>query len=256
VRGGAFRLARVAFRLPVLVSGTLILTLTWFALLPATLGSPGRRRRLRGFVFGSWSRLCLAGLAIETEVAGAPPAGPCFLVANHLGYVDIWVLSALRNCVFVSMAEVRRWPLIGTMARFFGTIFLERADKRSIPLVNREIARALADGHTVVLFPEGTGSRGAHVAPFRPSLLEPALQSGARIVWAALRYETSAGDPPASRSVAWVETHFAIHLLRALQNRGVRARVVFGEAVTGATDRKTLARELHARVSDAFEPMR
>lgn len=246
---------RLLVRLPFAAGSTALWTAVWFAGLPLSATSPPRRRSLRRLVFRSWARSCLASAGVRVEVRGPRPSAPCFLVANHLSYVDILVLAAELDCTFVSMAEVARWPWIGPMARSLGTIFLERERKRAIPEANRAIERALAEGAAVVLFPEGRSTAGAAVEAFRPSLLEPAAVSPVSIACATLRYQSSEDDPPASSSVCWVETPFPRHLVRLLGNREVRATVVFGEGPSGPRDRKELARELRRRVALHFFPM-
>ena len=44
------------------------------------------------------------------------------VITNHLGYLDIVTLAALHRCVFVSKAEIRKWPLLGWMTTLSGTV--------------------------------------------------------------------------------------------------------------------------------------
>ena len=64
-------------------------------------------------------------LGIHIPVSGTPPEGG-LLVANHLSYVDILVLSAVHPFLFVAKSEVREWPLFGLLARLAGTLFIRR----------------------------------------------------------------------------------------------------------------------------------
>ncbi|HKX45760.1 MAG TPA: 1-acyl-sn-glycerol-3-phosphate acyltransferase, partial [Planctomycetota bacterium] len=114
----------------------------------------------------------------------------------------------------------------------------------------------LARGHTVVLFPEGTSSRGVEVLPFRPSLLEPAAGGGFPVVPAAVSYRTPAGAPPASRAVCWWgDMTFAGHFVRLLGLPGFDARVAFGSEAPREPDRKVLADNLWQAVRAQFEPV-
>jgi len=95
------------------------------------------------------------------------------LVLNHLSYLDILVIAALTPAIFVSKSEVRDWPLFGWLASLGGTLFIKRARRTHVGVINREIETALADGVLVVVFPEGTSTNGGEVLPFRSPLLEP-----------------------------------------------------------------------------------
>ena len=237
------------------IAATLALCVVWFAGLPFTWGSAARRKRWRGFVFRAWSRSVLWCLSIRVRVRGSLPTGPCFLVANHLGYADIWVIASQTNAMFVSMAELEGWPLFGLMARQFGTIFIDRDRKRDIPAVNAQMDAAFEAGYVVVLFPEGRHSRGANVLPFRPSLLASAAKDDRPIAWATLRYETGPGDPPASQTIPWVGVPLLGQALGLLALERIEAEIVFGDEHVRGDDRKWLAEELHARISRAFTPL-
>ena len=93
------------------------------------------------------------------EVSGGPD-GSGLTVSNHLTYLDILVYGAVRPFVFVAKSEVRRWPLLGTLAKLGGTIFVDRGRSLQVAEASRQIEQGLRDGLPVLLFPEGTSSDG------------------------------------------------------------------------------------------------
>jgi 1-acyl-sn-glycerol-3-phosphate acyltransferase len=109
------------------------------------------------------------------------------LVANHLSYLDIVLLSSLTPCVFVAKNEVKDWPVFGWFARLAGTVFVDRNDRRDAARANELIRSALREGALVVLFPEGTSSNGSTVLPFKSSLLQAAIGERVPFTGAALR---------------------------------------------------------------------
>lgn len=250
------RAARRVARVAGVVTTTLVLSLVWFVVLPFCAGSHDRRRRWRRLVFGSWARSVLRICGVRVEARGSLPREASFLVSNHLSYVDVIVLASLHDVVFVSMAELVHWPMIGLMARQFGTIFVQRERKRELPEVNEAIERTLAEGTCIVLFAEGRASRGLDVLPFKPSLLEPAARAGHAVGWCTIRYATVPIDPPPSISVCWSDMHIGEQASRLLGLERVDATVTFGDGVVRGDDRKALARELETRVRAAFTPLR
>jgi 1-acyl-sn-glycerol-3-phosphate acyltransferase len=54
------------------------------------------------------------------------------IVSNHLSYIDIVVLSAFIEAVFVSTKEVKDTFLFGHIARYGGAIFIDRKNKANI----------------------------------------------------------------------------------------------------------------------------
>lgn len=252
---GARATARRVVRTTAAIAWTAAWTLIWFAGAPFTLGSRRRHRAWRARVFRSWARGMLAVLRVRVNVRGGLPEEPCLLVSNHFGYVDVLVLAAHVDSVFVSMKELESWPLFGAMARRFGTVFIDRARKRDIPQVNAAVERALAQAAAVVVFAEGRNTRGRSVLPFRPSLLEPAARGNVPVAWCVLHYATAPGDPPASTSVPWVNVPILRHARVLLALERVDASLEFGADVVRGADRKRLADELHARVAARFRPL-
>ncbi|HEX7652541.1 MAG TPA: lysophospholipid acyltransferase family protein [Verrucomicrobiae bacterium] len=210
------------------------------------VAAPKNKRLARAAWLQQASRRHLRIFNYRAEISGELPRQG-LLVSNHLSYLDILALSAATPAVFVSKADVRRWPLFGWLAALAGTVFIERERRTHVGAVNQEIAAALADGALVVVFPEGTSSNGEQVLPFRSSLLEPGLRAGGAISVACLHYELTDGD--ARQEVCyWGDHTFFPHLLHLLGKSSIRAVIKFRQLPPLQTDRKAAATSLRAEV--------
>ncbi len=190
------------------------------------------------------------GMGIRFHVRGTPPTRG-LLVSNHLSYLDILIYSAAAPCVFVSKAEVNKWPYFGFTARQGGTIFIDRTRRASAQEVAQEMTRRMSDPVPILVFPEGTSSDGAQVMKFHSSLFEPAAASGSPVTAAAVRYE-SAGGLLESELCWFGDESFLSHLVRTLRGPGFTATLVFGEPHV-YPDRRTAARETHEIVAGLRE---
>jgi 1-acyl-sn-glycerol-3-phosphate acyltransferase len=194
------------------------------------------------------SRRHLRIFGYSADVAGEIPKKG-LLFSNHLSYLDILAICSVTPAVFVSKADVRKWPLFGWFAAIAGTVFVNRERRTQVGEVNQEIETALAAGALVVVFPEGTSSNGENVLPFRTSLLEPAARGGHEISVGWLHYELADGD--ARNEVCyWGDHSFFPHLLNLLGKKKVRATLRFKKFQRTTDDRKELAKQLHAAVED------
>jgi 1-acyl-sn-glycerol-3-phosphate acyltransferase len=210
------------------------------------LSPRARTRRARAEWLQRTARGCawLLGLRIDAPAA-LPSSG--LLVANHLSYLDIIVLASLRPCVFVSKAEVSRWPIFGICARLGGTLFVDRTRRGAVAEISEQMRGPLADGLLLVLFPEGTSSGGDSVLPFKSSLLEPALRLGCSVTPAALGYRLSGGSVP-DEICYWRDMTLLPHLLNVFSKRRVEATLRCGLPRPRCGDRKAVAHALHTEV--------
>jgi 1-acyl-sn-glycerol-3-phosphate acyltransferase len=141
----------------------------------------------------AWAREMLSVLGIRLELHGEPPAsGPVLLVANHISWLDILVMHAARHCRFVAKAEVRHWPLIGTLATGGGTLYIERESRRDAMRVVHHMAESLQRGEIVAVFPEGTTSDGVSLLPFHANLIQAAISADAPAQPVALSFVETA----------------------------------------------------------------
>ena len=215
---------------------------------------PGAWRRFREGLFRATSRALLRLLRFEVRVSGPLPRPPYLLVSNHLSYLDVIVLASRLPDRFVAKQEVQGWPLLGPMCKGFGTIFIDRSDRRDIPRVLAEIERSLARGEGVILFPEGTSSSGDDVRSFRSPLLALPARQGFPVHAAALRYRTPEGEPPARDAVCWWgEAALFPHLVGLFRLSKVEAFVDFAPEPFVDEDRKRLAERLREAVVEGID---
>ncbi len=213
----------------------------WIAHLRRPLTLPRRAHWVQ-----SSCRLILASLGIHYRVEGQPPSHG-LVVANHLSYLDILILSAAMPCFFVAKAEIRGWPFFGKAARTGGTLFIDRSSRTSAERVAAKISERLALPVPVLFFPEGTISDGSTVLHFHSRLFEPAIVAGAPVTAAAVRYVLPEGAE--ERDLCWFgDDAFLPHLFKALGTAGFSAEVRFGEPQV-YTHRRAAADQTHAEIT-------
>jgi 1-acyl-sn-glycerol-3-phosphate acyltransferase len=215
------------------------------------IGMARRRTLIR-----RWSRQLLSMLRVEARVQGLPEGGlpgNLLIVANHISWLDIFVLHAVRPSRFIAKAELRRWPVLGHFVAGCGTLFLDRERRRDAHRVNRQARDVLAAGDTIAIFPEGTTTDGRGVLPFKSSLLQPIVDARGHVQPIAIRYVGRGGgynDAP----VYIGDTTFIDSLWRVLGERSLVVEVEFGPTLsTHARHRRELSREAEAFIRAVLE---
>jgi lyso-ornithine lipid O-acyltransferase len=189
----------------------------------------------------------LGSIGVQCSVTGTPPTHG-LVVSNHLSYLDIAVYSAIMPCAFVAKAEIGKWPYFGLAARAGGTIFLNRSSRASAAAAAGEIAQRLKLPVPVLLFPEGTSTDGLQLLPFHSSLFQPAIDAGASITAAALRYVPDT-DVPESEYCWYGDADFLAHVWKLLRAPGFSASITFA-APALYSDRRTAAAATHELVTE------
>ena len=203
----------------------------------------------RHFLIRRWSGRLLELLRIETCYDGARLGdlpGNLLVVANHVSWIDIFVLNSMRPSRFIAKAELRRWPLAGRLISDCGTLFLERERRRDAHRINLAAREALSSGATIAIFPEGTTTDGVDVLPFHASLLQPVIDARGQVQPVALRYRGDDGNR--SDAPAYVgETSFLASFWRVLGERRLFVDVTLGPTLLAETrHRRELSREAEA----------
>ncbi len=216
------------------------------AVLVAPRLTPARRARL----VARSARRTLAILGVRPEARGEPPEGAVLVVANHVSWLDVYVLNAvLGGARHVAKMEVADWPVAGGIARGFATFFHRRGACRDAARVKDAVAAALRAGERVVVFPEGTTSEGHGVGPFHAAFLQAAVDAGVPVQPVAVRYPGPDGRPdPAAAFVG--DMTFLASVARVLGRARLEAHLTFGPAILpGGRTRRELAALSHAFVA-------
>jgi len=211
---------------------------------------PWASRGLRDAATRRWSRRLLAICNVRVESApGAPALEHALFVANHISWLDIFVLNSLHPCRFVAKAEIRSWPVLGWLASAAGTVFIARGNRRELRHIFKGIVSVLEQGERVAFFPEGTVGQQGSVLPFHANLFEAAIDAKVALQPCALAYLDANGGW--HRGVDYMgEVTFVDSLLTILKGAPVRARVACLAPIAGSGAHR---RELAQAAQDAIQ---
>jgi len=159
-------------------------------------------------------------LGTKITVYGKESLQPGLIVFNHRSYFDPIVI--LKNILAypVGKKEVESWPLIGSVAKTTGVIFVNRENKESRKETLKKMKDVLEKGYSVLIAPEGT----THIEPttidFRPGAFVLAAQLDVPIIPIAIDYKLL--------SDAWVgDDTFLPHFIRCFGKWRTEIKVSF-----------------------------
>ncbi len=193
-----------------------------------------------------YHRVVLRILGVRLKVLGEPAAhGPALIAANHAGWLDIVILSAVTPVSFIAKREVNGWPFFGSLARLQRTVFIDRDRRHATGAGRDEIQERLKAGDILVLFAEGTSSDGTRVLPFRSALFGAAELPGVRVQPVTIAYDGQRNMPMTGRLrplYAWYgDMELPPHLWQALASGPMEVTVICHPPLAPDGDRKAIA---------------
>ena len=199
-----------------------------------------------------WSAKLLRILSIVLSVHGARPASDArnlIVAANHISWVDIFVINATQPARFIAKSEIRDWPIAGWLCDRAGTIFIRRTRRSDTAKINETMHRVMAEGATIGFFPEGTTTNGERLLKFHTSLFEPAVVNCADLAPAAIRYRASDGDR--SDAAAFIgELSFGESVALIIRQKSMIAEITFAPVIdAGSMTRRDLALRAEAAIA-------
>jgi 1-acyl-sn-glycerol-3-phosphate acyltransferase len=138
-----------------------------------------------------WARTLIFLAGCPMTVTGRehiPQRGGVCFVSNHVGIFDIILTLAYagRPFGFIAKKELLLVPGVNIWVYLLGGLFIDRKNpKNALKTINLGIRRIKA-GAGMLIFPEGTRSKGRGLGPFHPGSLKLASQSEALIVPVAI----------------------------------------------------------------------
>ena len=202
-----------------------------------------------------WSLRLLHILAVELERLDPDAKFPSrvVIVANHISWLDIFVLNATQPSRFIAKSDIKRWPLIGQLVGSVGTLFVDRTRRRDASRINAQIEHALEAGDVIALFPEGTTTYGRELLPFHGSLLQPVVAAGGHVLPVAIRYTHLDGSHSDAPSYVG-EMSLVGSVRQLLRARRTRVRLHLGVPLpTAGRHRREVAAEAHDAIRTALE---
>jgi 1-acyl-sn-glycerol-3-phosphate acyltransferase len=134
----------------------------------------------------NWSKTFMALTGSEVVVEGKHliPEGPVLFASNHEGNFDIPVLIGAidKPFGFISKIEVKKVPILSSWMEAINCVFLDRRNREKASESIMSGVELLKKGHSLVIFPEGTRSKGDPVGLFKAGGFRLAKDSGVPIV--------------------------------------------------------------------------
>lgn len=151
------------------------------------LGLQTSKKKLVTFLSKNWAKMVvfLTGSKVIVEGAENFPKNKAFcVVSNHQGDFDIPVIMSIvpDSIAFVAKKELKKLPIIGWWMSSIGVVFLDRSSNRKAVSTFNTAAKKIKDGHPMVIFPEGTRSKGGPIKSFKKGSLKLAVKADSLIV--------------------------------------------------------------------------
>jgi len=108
-------------------------------------------------------------LGIRVAVAGQRAEGPALYAVKHQAMYETLAMAAMLDAPAIVMKqELARIPVWGWVARQYGVIVIDRAGSaKALRAMMKEARAAVAEGRSVVIFPEGTRTPPGETPPLR-----------------------------------------------------------------------------------------
>lgn len=158
----------------------------------AKMGKTVEHDRLTNQTAKKWARSLVEFAGVTVVTTGEEKISSessVLFVSNHQGNFDIPLLLGYieKPKAFIAKVEMLKFPLIRTWMTHMKCVFMDRSDIRQSLKVINQAAAHLKDGYSMVIFPEGTRSKGENLGEFKPGSLKLAVKAGVPIVPITIR---------------------------------------------------------------------
>lgn len=152
-------------------------------------------------VIRSWSRIWLAASGTELTLVGShniDPEASYVVVANHQSTLDIMAcfLAVPLPIRYLAKKELFRIPILAQGMRSVGIVEVDRSARSAIHRqVNEQSQKLIANGRSLIIYPEGTRPRDGNLYPFKKGAFTMAIASQLPILPVAIHGTYEAWKP-------------------------------------------------------------
>lgn len=168
---------------------SLLAILSPFLMIPAFLlmlfGMRKNADRLINEIAGFYSRFVFTLFRIKVEVKGReniPESGNICFISNHQGLADIPLIVGYipKTVGFIAKEELKKIPVLNIWMKAMKCVLIDRTNARNAVIAINRAIENIQNGHPMVIFPEGTRSRGNEMGSFKPGSFK--LVTGANCI--------------------------------------------------------------------------
>ncbi|WP_097026262.1 lysophospholipid acyltransferase family protein [Clostridium peptidivorans] len=148
-----------------------------------------------------WAEFVIDKVDMKVNVIGLEnlPEGSCLYVGNHQSLLDIPVILAgiKKPMGFIAKKEMEKYNIISDWMKEIHCVFMDRSNVReSIKSINEGIEN-LKNGYSMVIFPEGTRSKGPSLGEFKKGSMKLGTKAEVPIVPITIdgTYKCMEGNP-------------------------------------------------------------
>ncbi|KAA1040226.1 1-acyl-sn-glycerol-3-phosphate acyltransferase [Macrococcus equipercicus] len=182
------------------------------------LNSVNAKDRYAALMAKNWAGRVLDSAGVTVTVTGhnKDDGQPALFVSNHEGNFDIPVLMAAidKPFGFVSKVEVKQIPFLHRWMMLLNCIYLDRSNRRSSLQMIKDGVQSLQEGHSVMIFPEGSRSKGHGLQEFKSGAFKLAKSAGVPVIPIAISGTAKIMEAYDSRKM--VPGHVQVHVFEPI----------------------------------------
>jgi 1-acyl-sn-glycerol-3-phosphate acyltransferase len=138
-------------------------------------------------VVPSWAQYVAEIIGANIVIKGEeniPKDQAVVFIANHQGYADIIAILGFidKPTAFMAKSEIKKISYAANWMELMQCTFLVRKNPRQSVQAMQEAIESVKKGYSLVIFPEGTRSKGGPIKEFKPGSFKLAFNSEAPII--------------------------------------------------------------------------
>lgn len=151
---------------------------------------PHKQRQIRRII----AKLPRFFISYKVEIIGQMDEDAQMFILNHQSLLDILIFDEMhpKDICWIAKQELAKVPLLGAGFVKSDLILIDRKNPREIVRIIKEVKEKLAQNRPIMIFPEGTRSKGDKLLKFQPGAeiianklglkVQPAVIVGTRAV--------------------------------------------------------------------------